>query len=245
MKAGEVMTTGVVSVTPESAVADAAQLMIEHHISGLPVVDKNGKLVGILSEGDLLRRVETGTQRRRPRWLEFLIGPGRLANEYVHASGRKVYEVMSEDVKTVTEDTPLGTIVELMERRRIKRVPVMRDGALVGIVTRANLLRALAGLARTAPPTTTDDAAIRARVLAELEAQPWAPIAQLNVVVHDGVVELWGAIIDERQRQAMRVAAENVPGVKRVIDQLAWIEPTSGMVLFPDQQEDDQIAKAS
>ncbi len=242
MNAAQIMTTGVISVTPDSPITQAVRLMLQHHISGLPVVDQ-GKLVGIVSEGDLLRRVETGTQRRRPRWLEFLIGPGRLASEYVHASGRKVHEVMTPDVRTVTEDAPLEAVVELMERHRIKRVPVVRGDALVGIVTRANLLHALAGLAREAPPAQTDDAGIRERVLAELKQQAWAPVGQLNVVVRNGVVELWGAITDERQRQAIQVAAENVPGVKRVVDQLVWIEPTSGMVIMPPQEQ--SAAKAS
>jgi CBS domain-containing protein len=242
MHASEVMTTGVITVAPDTPVIQAVQLMLQHKISGLPVVDAQGSLVGIVSEGDLLRRVETGTQRRRPRWLEFLIGPGRLADEYVQASGRRVSEVMTGDVRTASEDTPLESIVELMERHRIKRVPVVREKALVGIVTRANLLRALAGLAREAPPTQADDAAIRDQVVAELSRQPWAPMAQLNVLVRNGVVELWGSILDERQRQALKVAAENVSGVKRVVDQLVWIEPTSGMAIMPP---DPPVARAS
>jgi CBS-domain-containing membrane protein len=243
MKAADVMAHGVISVEPESSVLEAVRLMLEHRISGLPVVDMKGNLLGIVSEGDLLRRTETGTQRRRSRWLEFLMGPGKLASEYVHASGRKVHEVMTPGVKTVAEDTSLEQIVELMERHQIKRVPVMRGREVVGIVTRANLLRALAGLARQALPPDTDDAAIRERLLAELGKQPWAPIAQLNVLVGNGVVQLWGTIFDERQREAIRVAAENISGVKAIEDHLVWIEPTSGMVILPD--EEGPQAKAS
>jgi CBS-domain-containing membrane protein len=236
MNAADVMTRGVITVGPDSSVLEAVQLMLQHRISGLPVVDKKGELLGIVSEGDLLRRTETGTQRRRPRWLEFLIGPGKLADEYVHASGRKVNEVMTPNVTTAAEDTPLEQIVELMERHQIKRVPVMRGREVVGIVTRANLLRALAGVAREVPRSATNDAAIRERLLAELGKQPWAPIAQLNILVRNGVVQLWGTIFDERQREAIRVAAENILGVKAVEDHLVWVEPTSGMVILPEEE---------
>ena len=243
MHAADVMTSGVISVGPDSSMLEAVRLMLQHRISGLPVVDKNGDLLGVITEGDLLRRTETGTQRRRPRWLEFLVGPGKLAGEYVHASGRKVNEVMTVGAKTVAEDTALEQIVELMERHQIKRVPVMRGREVVGIVTRANLLRALAGLVRVAPPSDTNDAAIRERLLAELGKQPWAPTAQLNILVRNGVVQLWGTIFDERQREALRVAAENISGVKATEDHLVWIEPTSGMVILPE--EEGAQAKAS
>jgi CBS domain-containing protein len=243
MQAADVMTQAVISVGPDSSVLEAVRLMLQHRISGLPVVDAKGDLLGIITEGDLLRRTETGTQRRRPRWLEFLVGPGKLASEYVHASGRKVHEVMTSSVKTATEATPLERIVELMERHQIKRVPVMREREVVGIVTRANLLRALAGLARQAPPSDTNDAALRERLLAELGKQPWAPMAQLNILVRNSVVQLWGTIFDERQRAAIRVAAENIAGVKAVEDHLVWVEPTSGMVILPE--EEGPAAKAS
>jgi signal-transduction protein with cAMP-binding, CBS, and nucleotidyltransferase domain len=186
----------------------------------------------MISEGDLLRRVELGTERRRPRWIEFLIGPGRLATEYATACGRKVHEVMTTPVQTVPEDTPLSEIVKIMESRRIKRLPVVRDGRIVGIVSRANLLHALATIVPEARPTSTDDAAIRSRILAELQKETWAPVALIDVIVKDGVVHLWGTLTDERQRQAIAVAAENTPGVKQVVDhlvsQLVWLDPMSG-----------------
>jgi CBS domain-containing protein len=230
------MTRDLIAVTPDATVLQAARLMLQHHISGLPVVDASGKLVGILSEGDFLRRRETATQRRRSRWLEFLMGPGKIASEYTQSHGSKVAEVMTSDVRTVGEHVDLEKIVELMEKHRIKRVPVMRDDKIVGIVTRSNLMHAMVSMARSTPPGPQSDDVIREQLLAELKKQEWAPIAMTNVVVRDGIVELWGAIIDERQRAALKVAAENVPGVKAVKDHLVWIEPTSGMILEPQDE---------
>lgn len=233
MKAEEVMTREVISIDPDATVLQAARLMLQHHISGLPVIDKDGNLVGVLSEGDFLRRRETKTERRRSRWLEFLMGPGRVAAEYSHSHGSKVSEVMTPNVQTVDEVTPLEDIVELMERRRIKRVPVICGGQVVGIITRSNLMHAMVSLARVAQPADKGDAAIREHLLAEIQKEQWAPAATTNVVVHDGVVELWGVIVDERQREALKVAAENVPGVKAVKDHLVWIEPTTGLTIEP------------
>jgi CBS domain-containing protein len=234
MNAEHVMTRDVISIDPDATVLQAARLMLQHHISGLPVIDKDGNLVGVLSEGDFLRRRETKTERRRSRWLEFLMGPGRIAAEYSHSHGSKVSEVMTPEVQTVDEVTPIEDIVDLMERRRIKRVPVVCGGQVVGIVTRSNLMHAMVSLARGAQPAAKDDAAIREHLLAEIQKEQWAPAATANVVVHDGVVELWGVIVDERQREALKIAAENVPGVKAVKDHLVWIEPTTGMTIEPE-----------
>jgi CBS-domain-containing membrane protein len=235
MKAKDIMTRTVVSIDQDATVLQAARLMLQHHISGLPVVDEQGALVGVLSEGDFLRRSETHTERRRSRWLEFLMGPGRLAGDYVHSHGNRVSEVMSSDLKTVGEDASLEDIVALMEKHRIKRVPVLRAGRLVGIVTRANLMHAMVSLARVASPGAHSDAAIREKLVAEFKKELWAPIANTNVVVHDGVVDLWGMVVDERQRNALKVAAENIPGVTGVKDHLVWIEPTSGIVIEPSE----------
>lgn len=229
-----IMTPRVITIEPDATIAQAVRLMLQHRISGLPVVDASGKLVGIVSEGDLLRRTEFGTERRRPRWLEFILGPGHLASEYVHAAGKKVREVMSETVETVTPDTGLDRVVDLMEKHRIKRLPVVEGGKLVGIVTRANLLRALATLTLESKPAPASDQKIREALLAALEQQPWAPTPSIDIVVRDGVVNLWGVIMDERQREALMVAAENTPGVKGVVDHLAWVEPHSGLVIEPD-----------
>jgi len=233
MKVSEVMTHRVVTVGSTATVADAATLMLKHGISGLPVVDRKGTLVGMVTEGDLLRRSESGTERQRPRWLEFILGPGRLADEYVHSHGRKVAEVMTKDVVTVGENAGVDKVVELMERRRIKRLPVMRSGKIVGIVSRANLLHGLSGM--QPPAGGADDATIRRRLMAELAKEPWAPRASTNIVVRNGVVHFWGAIFDDRERGALKVAAENLPGVKAVKDHMVWVEPMSGMVIESEE----------
>lgn len=231
MQVKDVMTRKVLSIEPDASVLQAVRSMLQNKISGLPVVDASGALVGIVTEGDFLRRTETTTERRRPRWLEFLVGPGRLADEYVHTHAGKVSAVMTTDPFTVTEDTPLEDVVQLMEKHRIKRLPVVRGKLLVGIVSRANLLHALASLAPNAPAAAPADGVIRERLLAELERQKWAPVGFLNIVVQKGVVELWGSITDERERQALIVAAQNIAGVKDVRDHLIWVEPMSGVVI--------------
>jgi CBS domain-containing protein len=243
MQVRDVMTPSVISVRADESIFKAARLMLQNRISGLPVVDAKGELVGIVTEGDFLRRGEIGTSRQRPKWLEFLVGPGRLANEYVHQSGRKVADVMTRDPLTVGEDESLETVVGLMERRRIKRLPVMRDGRMVGIISRANLMHALASLAREMPTTTTDDAAIRDGILAALADHHWA--FGVNVVVKDGVAEIWGTIMDERERKGCVVAVENVPGVKQVHDHLVWVEPMSGMAFASSEDDAREAARTA
>ena len=231
MKAKDVMTPNVLTVSQDASVLEAVRLMLQRKISGLPVIDASGALVGMVSEGDFLRRSELGTQRQHPRWIEFLMGAGRLADEYVHASGRKVREIMTQAVYSVTEEAPLEEIVALMERRRIKRVPVLNGNTLTGIITRSNLLRAFAGHTREAPPASADDNAIRLKLVDEMKKQPWAPLTATDVEVHSGVVILSGVVLDDRQRVALRVTAENIPGVKKVEDHMVWIEPMSGTVI--------------
>jgi CBS domain-containing protein len=241
MRAHQIMTRQVITVAAGAVVLEAANIMLQKHISGLPVVNEAGKLVGIVSQGDFIRRVEIGTQRKRGRWLKFLLGPGREASDFVHERGRKVAEIMTPDPCTVTEDATLEAIVELMERNRVKRLPVMRGDRLVGIVTRTNLLSAVAGLARDVPDPTADDDHIRSRIIASIEKADWAPFG-LGVIVLNGVVHLSGVITNENARQAAVVAAENVSGVKKVHDHLCWVEPMSGMYL--NSQEDDNLLKA-
>ena len=230
MKAAEVMTLDVATIRPDATVREAARAMLRRGISGLPVVDTGGRLVGMVTEGDFLRRAETATERRHPHWLEFLLGPGRLATEYVHSHGRTVKEVMTPNVITVSADTPLQEVVRIMERQRIKRVPVVSNDKIVGIISRANLVQALVRLADEVPESRSDDEAIRTQILTELEREPWAPGFSINVIVRNGVAEFWGTIFDDREREAIRVVAENIPGITGVQDHLLLIEPISGMV---------------
>jgi CBS domain-containing protein len=213
-------------------VADAIRVMLDKNVSGLPVLD-NGKIVGIVTEGDLLRRSETGTAKHRPRWLEILMGPGRMAGEYVRTHGRKVEAIMTSDLVSVAGDTPLDEVVGLMERRRIKRVPVIEGDVLVGIVSRLDLLRALLRVIEGQHSEDRGDDDIREQILAELAKAAWVPRDGLSISVKDGVVDLNGVILEERERVALRVVAENVPGVRAVEDHLVWIEPVSGTVIEP------------
>lgn len=239
MNTADVMTRRVVTVTPETLVADAARMMIEHRVSGLPVVEGDGRVVGVVTEGDLLRRVETGTERTRGRWRAFFAGPGKLASEFVQSHGRKVGEVMNQTLVSATEATPLADIVTLMEKHHVKRVPVMRDGKLVGIVSRADLLRALAAVPPPALGGTATDADIIVRVEAEIERQPWGRASSIRVIARDGVVHLSGTIVDERFREALRVLAENQTGVTKVVDDMVWIDPTSGYVIGASSSSED------
>ncbi len=242
MRAHQIMTRSVYSVLPEATILEAANIMLQRHISGLPVIDAAGKLVGIVSEGDFIRRSEIGTQRKRGRWLKFLLGAGEAATEFVHEHGRKISEVMTRDPLTISEDTPLEEIVKTMENNGVKRLPVMRGDKLVGIVSRANLLQAVATLARDIPDPTADDDHIRRRIVDTLGKNDWCPFG-LNVVVRDGIVHLSGVITEERSRQASIVGAENVAGVKKVHDHLCWVDTMSGMYL--ESPEDTNMAKAS
>ena len=242
MRAHQIMTRPVITVTPETTIVEAANTMLQRHVSGLPVVDAAGKLVGIISEGDFIRRSEIGTQRKRGRFLKFILGSGKEATDFVHEHGRKIAEIMSPEPLTISEDTDLEEIVELMEKNTVKRLPVMRGDKLVGIVSRSNLLQAVASLARQIPAPTADDDHIRNRIIDTLAKNDWCPFG-LSVVVRDGIVHLSGVITEERSRQAAIVAAENVAGVKRVHDHLCWVEPMSGMYL--NSPEDEGLAKAS
>jgi CBS domain-containing protein len=233
MKARDVMTPDPVCVSADASIAETIRLMSEGRFSGLPVTDADGSVIGIVTEGDLLRRIETGTQHKRSTWMEFILGAGRLADEYKQAAGRKVKDVMTSDVRTVNEDSSLDEIVRLMERHRIKRVLVVREQKLVGIVSRANLLHALASVVAETQTADASDASIRSQLYAELKAQRWAPVNFIDIAVRNGVVRLWGTLLDERQRAAIVVAAENIQGVKTVEDNLVWVEPGTGMVIPP------------
>jgi CBS domain-containing protein len=214
MQAKDIMTSPVITVAPEAPVAEVAALLLEKHISAVPVVEPGGRLAGIVSEGDLMRRPESGTERRQSWWLALVSDPQSDAREFVKSHGLHAKDVMSRELVTVGEDAPLDRIADLLEKHGIKRVPVVRDGRVVGIVSRANLLQAL--IARPqASAVQADDRALRDAVKSALGATG-ARALYVNVLVTEGVVHLWGLAHTDEERQAMRVAAEGVPGVRQV-----------------------------
>ena len=231
MQASDIMTTSVVSVSPDLAVDEIARTLIQSNISAVPVVDENDKVIGIVSEGDLLRRPENQTERRRSWWLDIFTNEEDDARDYVKTHGQTAADVMTADIVTVVEETPVAEIAEILEKRRIKRVPVLRDGKMVGIVSRANLLHGLASRRADAPaPTSADDRTIRQTILDSLEGEGWVSHGALNVVVNDGAVELWGWVESDQERKALMVAAKSVAGVKSVEDHLGSVAPwVSGM----------------
>ncbi len=223
MKAGDIMTAGAATIGAEASVAHAAQLMVQHRVSGLPVVDADGRPVGMVTERDLLRRAELGTERPAPRWFELWTTPADAADDYVHAHGRTVADVMSRAIVTVSPETPLEEVVSIMERRGFKRLPVLRDGRVVGIVSRANFLVALTHrLADVAAPAG-DDLAVRRTILDEIERQRWSGQAMVDVEVVDGRIRLRGTVTDERVRRAVVVAAQTAAGARTVEDVLTVV----------------------
>ncbi|MCC7345803.1 MAG: CBS domain-containing protein [Variibacter sp.] len=220
MNAADVMVTDVVTVSPDATVQEVAKLLLAKRISGVPVVDAEGRLVGLVSEGDLIRRPESGTSRRHPWWLAMLAGRDALAAEYIKEHGSKVADVMTRKVISIAPETSLNEVANLLERNAIKRVPVVKDGKVVGIVSRANLLQALAGLGDRIEPANADDAAIRENIVARLRAEPWSQPSLINVIVREGLVELWGIVDTSTEKQAVRVVAESTPGVRSVNDNL-------------------------
>jgi CBS domain-containing protein len=221
MKARDVMVSPVITVTPNSSVRELAQTLLKNRISGVPVVDYQGQLVGIVSEGDLLHRSEAGTEPRRSRGLRLVtrVANGILAAEYIKAHSRKVADIMVRNVITADPETQLDEIAILMEQNSIKRVPIVSKGQLVGIVTRANLIQAVASK-NVGLEAKQEDAAIRDKLLVRLKAQRWAHTALLNVTVTGGLVHLWGVTSSEVEREAIRVAAETTTGVYAVYDHL-------------------------
>ena len=220
MNAADMMTSPVVTIGPEASVRDAAWTLLTHRISAMPVLDGQGRLVGILSEGDLLRRAETGTYRRRSWWGMFGVGSEQLAAEFVKSHGRKVADVMSRNVITAREDTPVPEIARLMETHGIKRVPIVADGKLLGIVSRADFLIALTGVQQSPAAEPRDDAALRAAIVARLGRMPWSQPSIINVAVCDGAVELTGLADSHSQRRAVRIVVETTPGVRTVQDNM-------------------------
>ena len=220
MNAADVMVSNVITVGVNASIGEVAAILLNNNISGAPVVGEKGELVGIVSEGDLIRRPETGTSKRHSWWLELLSNERTLAAEYVKSHSRKVADVMTSDVITAKPDTPLGEIAAMLERNRIKRVPIVEGGKIVGLVSRANILQALASATKKLPSlASADDSQLRKEVVARLAAEPWRP-SMLTVTVQDGTVDLWGLVHSVEQKKAARLAAELTPGVRAVVDNI-------------------------
>lgn len=221
MKASDIMVSNVITIGINATVHDVAQLLVEKRISAVPVVSGKGELLGIVSEGDLLRRAEVGTEKRRSWWLEAWMSKEALANDFVKSHARKATDVMTRRVVTAKPDTSLGEIATLLEKNGIKRVPIVAGGKVVGIVSRSNLIQALASTPKAnGPQVQVDDATIREKVMAQLRMRPWAKPWLVNVVVQDGTVNLWGVVDSQAEKDAARVAVETTPGVRAVSDHL-------------------------
>jgi CBS domain-containing protein len=226
MKASDVMVSNVITVGPDATVPEVADLLLRHRISAVPVVGANGEILGIVSEGDLINRPETQTSHGKSWWLEALASNEVLAAEYVKSHSRKAADVMTCDVVSAAPDTLVAEVAALLEKNRIKRVPIVENGKIVGIVSRANLLQGLASLGRNAPQSRPDDSTIRDVVMAKLTNERWASPALISVTVIDGTVELWGIVESQAERKAVHVLAEVTPGVRAVNDNL-MIRPAS------------------
>jgi CBS domain-containing protein len=231
MKVADVMTRRVISVVPEITAADAAKLMLQAKISGLPVVKPDGTLIGIVTESDFIRRTEIGTTRSKTRWLDAIFSPAKLADEFTRAHGRKVADIMTSPVHTAAEQMSLAEAVDVMESRNIKRLPVLNEKRLVGMLSRSDLMKAIVRQHESLQQAETTDLKIREEIINKLQQQPWAPIYGINVVVREGVVQLSGTIFDDRERYALIVAAETTPGVKEVRDHIAVIDPKTGELI--------------
>ena len=213
------MTSPAITATPETTLLEISSLMLEHHISAVPIIDDDEKLVGLVSEGDLVRRKEIGTEQKRSWWLSMFGSATVLAEEFVKSHGVTASEVMTRNVFTAAEDTPLWKIAETLEKEKIKRVPVVRDGEVVGIVSRANLLQALTLQQQSrADRPSREDSAIREELMQQLKGESWADLSHVNVMVTDGVVHLWGSVRSDSQRDALSVAAKGIPGVQDVVN---------------------------
>jgi CBS domain-containing protein len=215
MKVADIMVTSVISVGPDASVRKVASLMLERRISGVPVVDDAQRVLGIVSEGDLIRRPEIETDRAPSGWLRLFLSDEERSRDFVKSHGRMAHEVMTRPAICVAPDAPLTEVVRLMERHRIKRLPVINNGKLAGVVTRADLLRALVAHQAVSPAATSDQE-LRERIASMLRHEDWATSAFVNVQVENGVAHLWGTVESASQREALILAVRGVPGVKGV-----------------------------
>jgi CBS domain-containing protein len=221
MKVRDVMTHQVYTVRPATTIAELAQLLASQRISGAPVTEPEDRVIGIVTEGDLMRRHEIGTDKTRRSWVQRIFEtPADLAYGFVRTHAVYVREIMTRGVISVGEADSLADVADTFEKRNIKRAPVLRDGKLVGIISRGDLVRALAQRLSQKAEAPSDDQAVARRFRQTLEQEPWAEVTLVNFDVKDGVVHMWGMADTEEQRQALRVAAESIPGVKRVEDHL-------------------------
>lgn len=238
MYVANAMMPYAITIGPKALIRDAIRLMLRHKISGLPVVNDEGALVGILSESDFLHRAEIGTERRRNRWLGFLFHTGKLTSEYIHDYGQTVEDVMTKaPVITVTEMTDLESAAKLMEEHKIKRLPVMRGHRVIGMLTRANLIKAIMTQGKNMSAPKRSDHELRSKIFEEVKQAQWLVAPLLDIQVKDGHARINGVVYDERQEEAVKVLVENVPGVKSVTNDLVWIEPLSGTVILSPANE--------
>ncbi len=218
LQASDVMRRDIITVSPDTPLSEFARLLVEHDISAAPVIE-HGQVAGVVSEGDLLHRPETGTEGRIAWWRSLLTDSTTLARHYIKTHGTRVRDVMTSPAITVSEDTPLLAIADILETHGIKQVPVVRNHHLIGLVSRADLVRALADHFLAAP-RSCDDATIRSVLEDRLTSAPWAHRTLISPSVHDGVVEFEGWVKSPEERRAVQIAAETIPGVRAVHDHL-------------------------
>jgi len=220
MKAYEILTKDPVTVTPDTPVQKVAAILTENRISGLPVVTSEGELIGIISQSDLLHRPENGTERKWKWWLTLISNPDSLAREFTKTHGRTAGDVMSRTVVSVPHDADLAHVADVLDRNKIKRVPVLLAGKLFGIITRGDLVRALAGVEIGKPIDRKEDGSLQKILIDRIDAQPWLRPTYISAIVNNGVVELWGFIGSEDQRKALHVLIQEVAGVRWIEDHL-------------------------
>jgi CBS domain-containing protein len=228
MEAREIMTRDVVTVGPDATVGEIAAILVRNRISAVPVVSGT-QLLGIVSQTDLAHRSETGTEKRRKWWLEVFADPDAKAREYVKSHGLRARDVMTRFVVSVPEGASLAEVADVLDTHRIRQVPVMSDGRLVGMISRADLVRKLAEVTVAAPAPRPDNGALQKAIWEQINAEPWLKSAFVNLAVKDGVVELWGAVDSEEQHRALKVLVEGVPGVRKVVDQISPLPKVVGL----------------
>lgn len=230
MKAQDIMTKTVVTVRPDTPVHEIAALMVEKHISGIPVVSDNGNVIGLVSQTDLMHRAEVGTERKRKWWFRAFADSNTLARDFVKAHGHKAQDIMARHVVSVRADAELRDVADILDKHKIKRVPVVQDGKLVGIVTRGDLVRALSLAQLAKADRKVDNASLHKSIKERMHKHAWINESFVNLVVNDGVVEIWGYVDSLDQQRALRVLVEETEGVKQVVDKVTVGAPYRGAV---------------